>query len=437
MLTGLIITIAACVLIAGFLLYCVVLTPQDARFAFLNVFRHRRRSLSTIAAIVMGGCAVFLYGGFIEYSFAVLEEQTVRTNLGHIQIYDRSWFTTSNKSKSIIAGYPSLKEKMLQDRELAPYISTLSGQLEFSGVISHYENATTSYFSAVGIEPLASLKLGSFDNLISGSDLSRIKHNEITLGSGLAATLNARYGNWLDTLTVNRWGGQGAMSLKVRGVFSSGIKDYDDVALKMPLATAQRLMETDGVSKIVILLKNSEDIPAFSEKLQRFIERENQPLIVKNWKELSLFYQQVEGLLSGIYFFIKIIVALIVTFMIGNTLAISIAERTREIATLRAIGLKPGHITRLFLLEGIFIGLAGALVSLMTGMLIAGLINIKGIAMPPSPGQTMGYTAFITTDSPGLLWITIVLPIITASLASIIPAMRAARLNISDAFKFV
>ena len=58
------------------------------------------------------------------------------------------------------------------------------------------------------------------------------------------------------------------------------------------------------------------------------------------------------GAVIRIYFFIKIIVALIVIFMIGNAMTMNIAERTREITTLRAIGLKPSHITRLFLLEG-------------------------------------------------------------------------------------
>ena len=57
-------------------------------------------------------------------------------------------------------------------------------------------------------------------------------------------------------MVVNTHGG-GERSLKVRGVFASGIKDYDDVAMKIPLETAQRMMGTDGVSKILILLKTT------------------------------------------------------------------------------------------------------------------------------------------------------------------------------------
>lgn len=430
--------VLATVVVIGILLFvvwCAIYRSRDVKFAFLNLFRHKRRSFSTLAAIMLGGISIFLYGGFIDYSFWILKEQTIRTNVGHVQIYKNNYFETSNKNKSLINDYQALKKAILSEPELAKSISTLSGQLEFSGVISQYESETSSYFSALGVEPLPALKLGAFDKLISGSDLSRVKTNEITLGSGLAKTLNAHYDDWLDVLVVNAQGGQGALSLKLRGVFQSGIKDYDDVAMKIPLATAQRMMGTDGVSKILILL-NEDDTAAFCDRLRLFISQHNLPLIVKDWKEVSLFYQQVEGLLSGIYFFIKLIVSLIVIFMISNAMTMNIIERTREITTLRAIGLKPLHVTRLFLLEGIFTGIMGAAGSLAIGYAIATVINIQGIPMPPSPGQSQGYTAFIKTDTLALNWITLVLPILTAAGASVLPALRASQLNISDAFKF-
>ncbi|MEQ4452822.1 ABC transporter permease [Kosakonia sp. YIM B13605] len=425
----------AVLVIICFVLYCLFFKFRDAKFSFLNLFRHKKRTVSTTIAIMLGGVSIFLYGGFIDYSFWILKEQTIRTNIGHVQIYNPKYFETSNKSRSLIADYANLKKEILNDHALSDDISTISGQLEFSGVVSQYENLTSSFFSGLGVEPLPSLKLGSFDKVISGSDLSRVKTNEVTLGEGLAGTLNANYGDWLDIMTVNTHGGQGALSLKLRGIFSSGIKDYDDVAMKMPLATAQKLMGTDGVSKVLILLKN-DNTDMFIDRLRHFIDEHHLPLIVKSWKDASIFYQQVESLLSGIYFFIKLIVALIVIFMISNAMTMNIIERTREITTLRAIGLQPLHVSRLFLLEGIFIGTLGAIGSLLIGFILAGIINLHGIAMPPSPGQTQGYTAFIKTNNVELIWLTFVLPVLTSSLASILPALRASRLNISDAFKF-
>ncbi len=321
-------------IIVLFIIYCVVFRFRDAKFSFLNLLRHRRRTLSTICAIILGGVAIFLYGGFINYSFWILQQQTIRTNIGHVQVYNKEYFDTANKSKHLINNYAALKNDIMHNSSLANDISTLSGQLEFTGVISQYENETSSYFSAQGVEPLPALKLGAFDKIILGSDLSRVKRNEITIGSGLAKTLAAGYGDWLDVMVVNTSGGQGALSLKLRGIFASGIKDYDDVALKVPLDTAQRIMGTDGVSKVLILLNNN-NVDEFIVKLNKYIVDNKLPLVVKDWKETSIFYQQVEGMLSGIYFFIKLIVALIVVFMIGNSITMNIAERTREIATLR------------------------------------------------------------------------------------------------------
>jgi putative ABC transport system permease protein len=98
--------------------------------------------------------------------------------------------------------------------------------------------------------------------------------------------------------------------------------------MKIPLDTAQRIVGTNGVSKILILL-NHEDTVSFITKLRQYISTNESSLLVKSWKESSIF-QQVEGMLSGIYFFIKLIVALIVVFMISNSLAMNIVERTQK-----------------------------------------------------------------------------------------------------------
>lgn len=184
----------------------------------------------------------------------------------------------------------------MSDPTLATDISTLSGQLEFTGVISHYESETSSYFSALGVEPLPALKLGSFDKIIAGSDLSRVKGDEITLGSGLAKTLNAKYDDWLDVMVVNTAGGQGALSLKLRGIFESGIKDYDDVAMKIPLDTAQRMMGTDGVSKVLILLKKMTP-----RRLAQSCVNLSNAIICRWWSKTGVMFHSFINRLKGCY----------------------------------------------------------------------------------------------------------------------------------------
>ncbi len=425
-------------------LVMVILTcirkPTDIRYTFLNLFRQRRRSGVTLLAITLGGVAVFIFGGFVDYSFWALREQTIRTNLGHVQLYQTGYLTSGagNSLQHTIGNYDAVKNILLADPQLAPMIKTITGQIEFSGIISQYDKGVSTFFSGIGIEPETSLILGSLDRVQSGSDLSRIELQNITIGSGISSSLSAGYGDWVDMLVVNPEGGQNAMSTQVRGVFQSGIKEYDDTAIKMPLQTAQRLLQTQDVSKIIILLQDTNQTDAAMARIHQIIQDKQLSLESRSWNDLAIFYHQVVNLFEGIFLFIKAIVSIIVVFMIGNTLMMNVVERTREIATLRALGLSKGYIGRLFILEGIIIGVVGAALTVAFGILIASIININGIPMPPSPGYTQGYLAFVMWDQDmHLFWFSIALPLVTALIASIIPSRRAANLVIAEAFRFV
>lgn len=420
--------------------YALFKEPTSVRYALANLGRQRRRSLVTLLAIVMGGGAVFLFGGFVQHSFSALREQTIRTNLGHLQIYREGYLASgaTNPLRHGISGYEEIRGLLQEDPVLAPMLKTVTGQIEFSGIASQYEAETSTFISAVGIEPASALTLGALDRIVLGSDLSRIDGLSVTLGTGVARGLDAGYRSELDLLVVNPVGGQNAMSVSVRGIMESGVKEYDDRALKMPLSTAQALLETDEVSRIIILLQDTGMTAAAQARVEAIIAEHELVLEVRDWSTLAAYYHQVVSLFDGIFFFIKSIVSVIVVFMIGNTLMMNVVERTREIATLRALGLTQSEVGRLFLLEGIFIGVLGAILSVLVGIGLAELINLNGLPMPPSPGYTRGYLAFILWDeSIDLFWFTCALSMVTAVLASIIPARRAARLQIAEAFRFI
>ncbi len=86
--------------------------PTDIRYTFLNLFRQRRRSGVTLLAITLGGVAVFIFGGFVDYSFWALREQTIRTNLGHIQLYQQGYLSSgaNNSLQYTIDNYDEVKQ---------------------------------------------------------------------------------------------------------------------------------------------------------------------------------------------------------------------------------------------------------------------------------------------------------------------------------------
>jgi len=422
----------------GLIVWTLFRRPGDLGYAFANLFRQKRRSLVTLSSIVLGGVAIFIFGGFVDYSFWALREQTIRTNLGHVQIYKHGYLASGEASPLNygIENYQGIRAQLLEDAVLKPLIKTVTGQLDYSGIISNYESGVSTFYTAVGIEPESALLLGSLDRIVLGSDLSRIDHSGVTIGAGLARGLSASYDDYLDLLAVNPSGGQNAMSVGVRGILESGIKEYDDRMLKMPLRTAQMLLDTTDVSKIIVLLNDTDQTDVVKARIDALIAEENLPLETVHWSDLALFYHQVVNLFNGIFFFIKAIVSTIVIFMISNTMMTNVLERTREIGTLRALGLTRREVSRLFLLEGVVMGLLGALVSLGVGIGIAELINLNGVPMPPSPGYSRGYLAFIRwSEDWTLFWFSTVLAVVTAFAASILPARRAARLVIAEAFR--
>ena len=114
------------------------------------------------------------------------------------------------------------------------------------------------------------------------------------------------------------------------------------------------------------------------------------------WIKLSDFYNKVAALYERQFGLVRLIIAAVIVLGITNTMMMSVLERTSEIGTALAIGRKRSAILRGFVLEGGLLGIAGGVVGLVTGLLLAHAISAIGIPMPPSPGMSRGFVAGIT-----------------------------------------
>jgi len=112
----------------------------------------------------------------------------------------------------------------------------------------------------------------------------------------------------------------------------------------------------------------------------------------------------------------------------------SVLERTGEIGTIMAMGTPPRRVLQLFILQGFLLGVIGGLIGLVVGLALAQLISYIGIPMPPPPGRDTGYSAEIMLTARLALWGAVV-AVVPATLASVYPAWKAARLPIVDALR--
>ena len=401
---------------------------RDLTLAFRNVIRQRRRSLFALATICGGVIALMLAGGFTQWIFDNMRESTIHAQLGHVQIVRPGFF-----DKGLADPYSYLLPKddpLIERIRQTEGVRTITPRLVFTGLISHDESSIG--FSGEGVDPEREKELSRDLHIVAGQPLSADEPNGIVVGEGLAANLGIKTGDKIVLLGATRKGGLSAVECRVRGLFMTATKAYDDAFLRAPLPIAQQLTRTTGATSWVVLLDRTADTDSFIANAKAEAGRDDIQFVA--WHELADFYKKTVVLMSKQIGGVELMIALIIVLSISNTLTMSVIERTGEIGTVMALGLKGSGVLRMFILEGLMLGLLGGIIGVIAGSLLAAIISHIGIPMPPPPGMARGFTGQINISA-GLVFKALSLAVFTTLLASILPAWQASRMIIVDALR--
>lgn len=399
------------------------------KLAFKNVFRNRRRTIITGLVLVFGATALILAGGFVSFAFRGLRESTIRGQLGHIQIYHKEFFQTEEE-KPLQFGLDNVQElkKIILTQD---HVRFTMARIEFSGLISNGDKSAV--FLGRGVEPDKESKLSGFAMKVDtgkflGENLQNESEAEVIVARGLAKTLKAKVGDYLTILTTTSKGALNAIDVKVAGIYSTGIPESDERALMVTLRTTQQLLVTQKVSKLVVVLDETEKTREVASALGKLLPN----TVSRRWDELATFYKAVVRLYNSIFIFLGIIIFVIVVLSSSNTMMMSIFERTKEIGTQLAVGTSRLRLLVNFLYEGLVMGILGGGLGLIIALGLSLLINYSGIAVPPPPGMTNGYPLFVDLV-PQIFAGVFLLMIVTTVLSTVIPALKASRMKIVDA----
>lgn len=396
-----------------------------------NIFRNARRTTITVFSIVVGFAAMACFGGFIEFSFEGLRENTIRTQLGHLQIYAHGyWERRVSDLESVLIDEPD--EAMERIAEL-PGVAAVTPRLSFSGLGST-GNATVNV-SVVGVDPKGEEEFSDFEVLVAGRPLEPGDSEAGLIGEELRNGLGAEIGDWVTVLTSSFDGVINAIDFQVAGVVRTGSKEYDSVFAKVPIELAQRARETGQVERIVVLLENTEDLPRIQPRIEKILSKLDRQFEIRRWDELAGFYDAVVALYTGIFTVFAGIVGVVVMFSVANTMTMAVFERTGEIGALRAIGARRSTLVAMFLTEGIGVGLLGAGLGVAASWLIAGAVEMTGgIPMPPPPGMSQGFQAYFNLTG-GVLLDAFAVTAAATLVSSVYPAFTASRIRIVEALQ--
>jgi putative ABC transport system permease protein len=404
------------------------------QLAFRNVFRNRRRTLMTLVMVGGGVTGLLMAGGFFAFMLNGLREDTIQQGLGHLQIFTADHFNR-DEVRVLDSGIDNWKQ-VASTIKSGPHVRGVAPRIDFYGMVSN--GSKSSVFVGSAVDPVAESSLGFTPRLSSGVDLNAKPEGEVEalIGAGLAKSMNVKVGDGLTLLAVTSDGALNGVDVQIAGIVSSGYAEMDARYLRITLASAQRLLQSDRVTNLVVGLDNTANTDAAAAAIAPRLKGLPQQMVLKKWIDLATYYLQVRNLFTGIFLFLGIIVFFMVLMASVNTLLMAMFERTREIGTMLAMGTPRLWIVALFMVEATLTGILGAVAGVIGGNLLASLVNASGLHMPPPPGLNVPIH-FHVLHIPALMIGSSLIVIFSLALASILPAIRASRLQIAEALAHV
>lgn len=406
------------------------LLPAGLLLALRNLTRQRKRTGLALAGIGFGAIALMLAGGFMEWVFWAMRESAIQGRLGHIQV-TRPGFLEAGVARPFDYVLPDHAPEF-DAISKAPHVALVAPRLTFTGLASRGEISVP--FLADGVDPVKEARLSVDFRIARGEGLSEADGTGIIVGMGLADLIGVKPGDTLTLLATTADGGLNGVETHVRGVFYTSNKVWNDGALRVPIALARDLLRVQGAHTWVVLLDDTRNTAPALDGLRALLAARGAQLELTPWTALADFYNKTVGLFTRQMNVVRLIIGLIIVLSISNVLVMGVLQRTSEIGTLMAVGLRRRRILALFLSEGALLGLLGGGFGVAAGWALAELISYIGIPMPPAPGMDKGFTAEIRVTWPLALG-TFALAALTTLAAGIYPAWKASRLGIVDALR--
>jgi lipoprotein-releasing system permease protein len=392
--------------------------------------RSQSRFLNLITIIAIGGICVGVMALIVVIGVMSGLQRAVRDGIlssnSHIMVLtygDDLYFEDWEKSLQLALEDPDVTDGQ-------PFVYTEA--LVFKR--AHYQQG----LAIRGIPPAATARLSN--QLVAGSwdfDDTRSGLPGMVLGFRLANRLLVSPGD-----TVSLVSGEGAeltpagfipkfKKFEVVGLFRSGMYEYDNQMGYTSMAAAQQMVGLgDAVTALALWVRDPWKADVVAERLEKVL---GYPHTLRDWRTMNegLFNAlKLEKMGMGI---VLLLIVLVAAFNIVSTLIMVVADKTREIGILRSMGLTAKRILKVFILQGVIIGIAGTTLGLVGGLALSWAIDYFGLLT--LPGDVYIISRIPITLNPVDISLIVLASVLISFMATVYPARQAARLTPVEAIR--
>ena len=403
------------------------------RLAWRNLWRHGRRTWLTVGGMVFcNALLVFMISTQLG-SYAMMIDGTLGILSGHLQVQEQRY-----KEE------PRMRYTVPNGAELAQTLREATGIAAIAARGSTFALASSDDRSfgiqILGVQPQHEGLVSTLPGLVKeGRYLEDNDAAEIVVGSALARNLKIGVGDELTFLGSGRDDSFAAGVATVVGIINSGMTELDRSVAEIPLGYFQAIfaMESD-VHSIVITVGDLDAVTPLQATVAALLPEAN--LKVLDWDQLQPGLRQAIAADMFSAFVMYAVLIVLVAFSVLNTQLMSVLERTREFGVMTALGVRPGQLGRLVLLETAIMSLIGLLLGCLLGGLFTAWLGQVGFTFDGMqeamerynlPGRVYPQLSLISLlGGPGVVFI-------GGMLAAIYPALRLHALQPVEAMRAV
>ncbi len=402
------------------------------RLAWRNLWRQPRRTWLTTGAMVFSNVLLVFMISIQFGMYGLMIDNTLQIFTGHMQVQAKG-FKDDQKMRQTVPDVIPLASRLREEFQT----ETIAARGMAFGLASSEKRSFG--IGIYGVEPQFEPRVSSIPGLISdGRYLLDDDAAEIVIGSVLARNLRTSKGNELTLLGSGKDGSFAAAVVTIIGIFESGVPDIDRNIAHIPLRLFQDVFYMDGSGHQVVVMTSS---LGDAERLHPDISAAlpvDEDLVVHDWDALQPGLKQaIQADMSSAFFMYGILVIL-VAFSVLNTQLMSVLERTHEFGIVMSLGLKPGRLGRLVMLETAMMGAMGMILGAVLGAIFTYWFTVNGLSIPGMEEMAAMFnlpariypqvTVLSTITGPSVVFL-------FTLLAAVYPALRLHRLHPVEAMR--
>lgn len=416
------------------------------RLALRNLRRHLRRTVLTASAMIVGGAFLAWSMTIDDGSHEQWVDSGVRMGSGHVTIERPEYRLRRQIDDRLPADVSRAATQALASPEVAPHVVTMSARLGINGLASSAAGARPAQI--IGVDPVAEAAFGTIDDGVTeGRYLEPDDRLAAYVGADLARSLGLEVGSRFVVQAQGTDGEIAGQRLNVVGIFRSRVPAIDQTTIHITLATAgEWLGSGSDVTNIAVVLRGSGRTRWVSDRLALALAEpvERGETRIVEWRDANPVLAAGVAIDEFGNYVIQGFLFVIIAFAIVNTVLMSVMHRQREFGVLQAQGLTPGQTGTVVLIEGLTLSAISGLVGVGLGLLgtwyffgdgfdssvfMQGIdeLTFSGTAVDPIIVPIFGVRRIVQI-------VAFILGI--GILASVYPALRAARVDVTEAMKF-